>query len=82
MEQAGVLHEDLGGPHLAFRDVGMPGRKLAQDESIRQEIEIPADAALPDAEGPGDLGAVPCLGVVMRHHRPEAAQSLGRGADS
>jgi hypothetical protein len=55
MEQTGVLHEDLGGPHLAFRDIGMPGGKLAQDESIRQEVEIPADTALPDAEGPGQM---------------------------
>ena len=59
----------------------MPGWKLAQDESIRQEIQIPADAALSDAEGAGDLGAVPGLGVVVRHHRPEAAQGLGRRTD-
>ena len=82
MEEAGVLDEDLGGPYLAFRDVGVPGRKLAQDESVRQEIEIAAGAALPDAEGTGDLRAVPGLGVVVGHHRPEAAQGLGRGADS
>ena len=30
---------------MAFRHVGMPGRKLAQDESIRQEVEIPADTS-------------------------------------
>ena len=60
----------------------MPWGKLSEDERVRQQIEVAPDAALADPEGAGDLGTVPDLGVVVRHHRPEAAKRLSRNADA
>ena len=82
MQQPAVADVDLGGADLALGDVGEPGGELTEHEGVRQRVEIAPDGGLGYPERPCQFGAVPGLGVVVGHHRPEAAHGRRRNPKS
>ena len=77
VEDARVVHIDLGRAHLPLGDVLVPRGQLPHGEHRGQGVQVAAHGGVRDAEGAAELTAVPTLPVPMRQHGPEAAQGGG-----
>lgn len=55
----------------------MPGRNPAKDKGPAQQVQVARDRGMRDAEGTGDLRAVPDLRVIVRGHAPETTETFG-----
>ena len=72
VQQTGVPYVDLGGLDLAFTEIGAAGLHHPHHERRFQRIEVTAHRMVRDAERPGQLGAVPDLGVLLLSSRSKA----------
>jgi hypothetical protein len=81
VEDAGISQVYFGRFDLAFPDVFMPWLKLIHHEGSGQNIKGWTHGFVRQAHGPGKLGGVPELSVIMRQHRPESAHGSCREGD-
>ena len=80
MEQTAVGEIDFRSFDLTFFEVFVPGLKLSNDKSGRQNVEIVADCCVVNTEVPGKLRRIPDLSVEMGDHGPKSPEC--RGADA
>ncbi len=78
MQQAAVTDVDLRRLHDALAHVLGPRPELIDDKCTAQQVEIPADGRMRDAERAAELRRVPDLPVIMGQHRPEPLQRRDR----
>ena len=60
----------------------MPWLDLSDHKGVSKPVKILPDCCVRDTKGPGKLGSVPYLAMIMSQHVPESAQSGRADIDS
>jgi hypothetical protein len=82
VQNAAVTQVDLGGLHLSFAQILVPGLELPHHEKIGQEIEVAANGGFGHPHGASWVGRFPDLTMVVGEHGPESQQRRRRNRDS
>src|SRR3990172_6255799 len=74
MQYAGVGQIHLGGFHLSFAKVGMPGRQAKSHKGPLQDIQVARHSFVAHTQRTRQLTSIPGLPVIVGEHGPEATQ--------
>lgn len=72
----------LGRLHLPLAHALVPRLELSERQGRRERVQVMPDRRARDAERAGQFRTVPNLPVIVRDHRPEAAQRVETNADA
>ena len=82
VQQSRIADVDLGRLDLTLLQILEPRGQRPDHERPGENVEIPARRPLARTERPRQLRPVPDLSMVVRDHRPEAAQRFRRDRDA
>src|SRR5271165_1900781 len=81
VKESAVANVHLRRLDLTLSEVLEPGLQLPDHEHAGQQVEVATDGGFVYSERPSQLGGVPNLTVIVRHHVPESVQRGGRNLD-